>query len=65
MIILANAIVALIIAFLLFLAVRSVVRQNKSNTCDSCTRCAASNDGKHTCPPSGCSGCQFAGNCHK
>ncbi|MCH3907462.1 MAG: FeoB-associated Cys-rich membrane protein [Sphaerochaeta sp.] len=65
MTVLANIIVGLVIAFLLFLAIRSVVRQNRSNSCGSCTRCAASSDGKHTCPPSGCAGCPFAGNCHK
>ncbi|AEV28876.1 hypothetical protein SpiGrapes_1052 [Sphaerochaeta pleomorpha str. Grapes] len=65
MVVFANIVVALLIAFLLYLAIRTVYRQRKEGGCGSCRKCIASCDGTHTCPSSGCKGCEFSGSCHK
>ncbi|WP_320127685.1 FeoB-associated Cys-rich membrane protein [uncultured Sphaerochaeta sp.] len=65
MTVLANIIVALVIVLFLGLAIRTIYRQRKEGGCGSCKKCIASCDGNHTCPSSGCKGCEFSGTCHK
>ena len=57
--ILANIIVAAIVALLLWYAIQTIRKQQKEGGCGSCGK--LDEDGE---PTSACKGCAFSGSCH-